>query len=498
MATEMPLHARTALAPFVRRRGRDSLERLALTLAAACVAWALLAGAAARHPVENREIRIFGIANGMLATGHFLVPQLRGSPRLEKPPLYHWLAVGSRWITGLPPRIAYRLPSVLAGVGLMAAVYALCRVAAAAALALPSALALPGFALLHGAAREASFDMLLASTAFCAAAAFWLWLDRGSRGWWQVGVVAFAAALLAKATPALGAVLIPVVIAALVLRPARQRPWAPALGAVVLALLPLAVWGVAALLASPESSRMVIDEALRPFGRRGDDLGATHYYNLFRYLYMVPILTLPGSLLLPAVLLRALATRGYREAPILRWALWSGLSIVGIFSLFPQKQENYMAMILPYAALLVGDAIWAVGNQLATQRCAAAARAAGATWGIGAIAAGAALWWALTHLMAIAPLEAGLAGGMVAALGALALWWAFGAAPWRSWLAGLGAFVVLAGMVNGTVLTLHAQMWSGEAGRQGDPRVQRWQALAAGHHWLKAYVPSSRREPDEL
>jgi 4-amino-4-deoxy-L-arabinose transferase-like glycosyltransferase len=494
----MPNRRRSLLTAALCFALRDTRERLVVMLGVMVAAGALLAGAAARPPVENREIRIFRVANGMLETGNLLVPQVGGRPRLHKPPLYYWLAAGARWVTRLPPRLAYRLPSMLAGIGLMPAVYAFCRAAGANAVALPSALTLSSFALLYGSAREANYDTLLAFTAFCAAAALWLWLERGSPGWWGVGVGAFAAALLAKATPALGAVLAPMVIAALMHRPFRPRLRAALLGTVALAALPLAVWGVTALLASPESFRVVIDQALQPFGRRTEEATAAHYRNTFYYLYMIPVLTLPGSLLLPAVLLRALATRGYREAPILRWALWSGLAIIGVFSLVPQKQDNYMTMILPYASLLAGDAIWAATRRPATPRCALAARAAGAVWGLGTIAAGVGLCWAMVRLMDVTLLEAGVAGGVLAALGALTLWWAFGAAPWRSWLAGLAAFVLLVGAVNGTVLTLQAQMQSGEAVRRGDPRAERWQVLAARYHWAKAVFPSNRRDADEL
>ena len=65
--------------------------------------------------------------------------------------------------------------------------------------------------------------------------------------------------------------------------------------------------------------------------------------------------------------------------------------------------------------------------------------------------------------------------------------------PWRPWLAGLGAFVVLAGTVNGTLLALQAQIRSGEASRRGDPRVERWLDLATLHH-LKKIGRASCRE----
>ena len=114
-----------------------------------------------------------------------------------------------------------------------------------------------------------------------------------------------------------------------------------------------------------------------------------------------------------------------------------------------------------------------------------------------AIAAGAGLWWGLTRLVDVGALEAGIISAVPVALGALALWWAFAAWPWRPWLAGLGAFVVLARTVNGTLLVLQAQIRSGEASQRGDPRVERWLALAARHNRMRAVFPSGDRGLDE-
>ena len=63
--------ARVAQAP-PPRLWRD---RFVLTFGVTAMAGALLTGAAARPPVENREIRIFRVANGMLERGNLLVPR---------------------------------------------------------------------------------------------------------------------------------------------------------------------------------------------------------------------------------------------------------------------------------------------------------------------------------------------------------------------------------------------------------------------------------------
>ena len=70
------------------RIGTRVRERIVLTLGCVATAWALLAGATERPPVENRGIRILRVAGATVETGDVLVPHVRGQPRFHKPPLY--------------------------------------------------------------------------------------------------------------------------------------------------------------------------------------------------------------------------------------------------------------------------------------------------------------------------------------------------------------------------------------------------------------------------
>jgi len=74
-----------------------------------------------RYPLESHEIFVAQTAREMAARGDWLVPRFNGEPRLTKPPLSYWLTGLFAWLDGKPVNALHaRLPSALAGVGLVA------------------------------------------------------------------------------------------------------------------------------------------------------------------------------------------------------------------------------------------------------------------------------------------------------------------------------------------------------------------------------------------
>ncbi len=65
---------------------------------------------------EPDEPRIALLAKSMEARGEWLLPTLEGEPYLESPPLAVWLPAACHRLTGLDPRLSYRLPFVLVAV----------------------------------------------------------------------------------------------------------------------------------------------------------------------------------------------------------------------------------------------------------------------------------------------------------------------------------------------------------------------------------------------
>lgn len=80
-----------------------------------------LAGLDAFPLRDNNEGLYAEVAREMLATGHFLVPQLNGVPYIEKPPLLYWLASAAMAVWGPSPgavRLASALPMLALCVGM--------------------------------------------------------------------------------------------------------------------------------------------------------------------------------------------------------------------------------------------------------------------------------------------------------------------------------------------------------------------------------------------
>ena len=483
----VPSSARTAT-PATRI---DPRWPLGLALALALVI--LLAGQALTPPATIREVRIFKIVDAMLESGDYLLPRLEGKLKLNKPPLYYWAAAGAAKITGAGERIAYRVPSALSAIGLVLFVYGFCVRTGLRELALPAALSLLGMATFYVNARIANFDMLLALFAFSAAACLAAWVREERRGALVLAGIAMALALLAKGTPAFAQVLIPALVMMWVAGKWRslRRPgfW---LGAVILPCIPIAAWGLAALLANEQPTQSFRDALLMPFGAKVETKTAMHHHNPFYFAYNLPLIAFPAALLLPVVAHRAIATRGYADAPVLRWALFSFLAVLLLFSVIPQKQLAYLLPLLPYLALLTADALrngWQ-GTWMAR-------------W---AWIAGGLFVLVLLALTVAAPVHFTLLAPSLSLAAASGLLFLASAA----WLArcvarrerGRAAAVALAGWM--LALLLHAGSFNvldtrfktGEIYQAPDYDAERWNAVFAKHPKLKSVLNTRKAEKD--
>lgn len=310
-------------------------------------------------PVENREIRILNVISGMIESGDYLTPRLHGRARFNKPPFYYWLGAAAQLATRLPDRVAYRLPSVLAGLGMMLCVYLFCRSAGLEQAAPVSALSLSAMMLFTANARIANFDMLLGTVSFASVSSLRAYLKSGRFHWLLWSGFFFAAALLTKATPAFAAVTLPSFL--LLMFQGKTALFRKPSFSIYAFLIPVLLgfsWEILMLSFSSEARQSFHDEALLPFGVADEEHHtALHYRNFFFYFLNLFKIALPTIIFLPLLVIRAARGRLYREKPTLRWAVASLGSIVLVFSLIPQKQINYMTVILPYLALLFGEAL---------------------------------------------------------------------------------------------------------------------------------------------
>lgn len=110
--------------PVTRSVGRSDLLVL---LAALLVAGALLGFRAGTGSLMPSDDAIYAqVAREMLADGRFPDLAWQGVPFFEKGPLLFWALAGSQAALG-PTMLALRLPGVLAGLGLLAGLYAVAR-----------------------------------------------------------------------------------------------------------------------------------------------------------------------------------------------------------------------------------------------------------------------------------------------------------------------------------------------------------------------------------
>jgi 4-amino-4-deoxy-L-arabinose transferase-like glycosyltransferase len=286
---------------------------------------------------------------------------LNGEPYTQKPPLYYWLAAAAGAPGDRVTEAAARLPSALAGIGLVALTIVFgTRLVGGATAALGAALLLTTFEFADN-ARRAQLDVLLALFETFALAAFFRF-DRGF-GRRAVSLAGMHAALgLAVLTKGPVGFLVPLLVIAAYLaweRRLRELPRALPWWGFLLSIGPGVAWIAGAVALAPPGffGDAVLDNLLGRFFA-----GTSHARPFYYYLYQLPVQSLPWSLLLPVVVWaarRQVFAAGADAADRRAWRFllaWVGASFV-FFSLSTGKRGLYMLPVLPAVALLVADAL---------------------------------------------------------------------------------------------------------------------------------------------
>ena len=182
----------------------DRLGRRSL-LALAVLAVLLLSLRLGTVPLlSENEGRRAAVIQTMLAGGDWLLPQLNGEVYIDKPPLHYWLGTAVAALRGQADEWAVRVPSALAGLALLAGLYAVIRRQSdspAAAMAVLALLSNVSFSMFG---RRAEIDLLfaaLAGGAWLAASHFLLADPR--RRWLDLAYALLGLALLTKGPVAL-------------------------------------------------------------------------------------------------------------------------------------------------------------------------------------------------------------------------------------------------------------------------------------------------------
>ena len=376
----MPIEARMADVPGLARRFWP--EALVSLLAAV----AFLGCLGSVDLWGKREQRASAEAIDTIEHNNWLVAQIQGRPRLEKPPLPRWSIAALMLLAGRRDEWMVRLPSALSALATVALVYVLGRRMAGREVGLASALVLCSLGFFVGEMRQASNDgplVLFTTLALCAA---WHRFDGEDEvfstdgkpmypiGRWSAGRVwtllfhcALALGFLTKGPVIL--LLVAVTVVPYLIFSGRLvwglRRLADPLGLLVFAIVAMS-WPVAVLLTDQTASWVWLLEM-------SEKTGASHILEHRRHPPLAgqwPGMVLPWTIIalvaaiMPFYLLgRKLswdransgAARS-RRSSFLWFAWWWGLGNLVVFCSWAVAKPNYYLPCLPGMALLIGSA----------------------------------------------------------------------------------------------------------------------------------------------
>ncbi|MBL8269269.1 ArnT family glycosyltransferase [Steroidobacter sp.] len=349
---DMPLH-------WLFRPGRDTLHDVRLDYGW-LIGFGLLliaTGIGLRDPWPADEPRFALIVRDMVATGEWLLPRVGGDVYADKPPLFFWLMGLSLLATG-SLRIAFLLPSLLAGIGCVLLIYDLGRRLWTRETGLAAGLALLLTIQFVWQARQAQIDATLCF--WCVLSLYGLLRHLLIGPAWRWYVVGWAAAGFGVITKGVGFLPLLLLIPFAVLRAGKWSPrahgtsWLPWLLGPLAFIAAVGVWLVPMLLAAHADPMLAAyrDEILfhQTVGRYTD---AWHHRKPVWYfaIEVIPALWMPLTLLLPW--LTPQWRRAWREGD-LRIALplcWIVMVVV-FFSLSSGKRGVYVLPAVPALALV--------------------------------------------------------------------------------------------------------------------------------------------------
>ncbi len=306
----------------------------------------------------KREQRASAEALDTVAHGHWLVAEIQGRPRLEKPPLPRWIAAALIVATGRRDEAIVRLPNALAACLTVALAYALGRGIGGRAVGLASGFALASSAYFVVEMRQAGNDGLLTLFTALALLAAWKRLQGGEggsagpRGWNLAFALALGLGFLTKGPVVLVLVAVPVVGSLATSQRLVEGLRLLADGRGLALFLALAVlWPVPVLVRDPTAARVWWLE----MGQKTGAAGVVHGNARASVVLDWPWMTLPWTplaLLAAAWPLRRSARRGRPEVGFAWWWAVGNLAVLGTWSV---AKPSYYLPCLPGVAVLVGS-----------------------------------------------------------------------------------------------------------------------------------------------
>ena len=313
----------------------------------------------------KREQRASAEALDTVDHGHWLVAEIQGRPRLEKPPLPRWITASLITLTGRRDEAIVRLPNALAALATVGLIYLLGRGLGGRSVGLASGFALASSSYFVVEMRQAGNDGLLALFTTLALLAAWMRLhgaregdeagppgdSPGHRGWAFVFHLALGLGFLTK-----GPIILLMVGLAVVgyLATARRmasglRSLADGWGLAAFALLALA-WPIPVLLRDPTAARVWWLEMAQKTGTldiphdRGRESLVLDWFGM----------TLPWTPLALVAAAWPLRRSARSERPRVAFAWWWAVGNLAVLGLWKVAKPSYYLPCLPGVALLVG------------------------------------------------------------------------------------------------------------------------------------------------
>lgn len=318
----------------------------------------------------KREQRASAEAIDTIREGHWLVAQIQGRPRLEKPPLPRWTIALLMLATGRQEEWIVRLPSAASALGMVALVYALGRSMGGRSVGLAAGLALTSFGFFVSELRQAGNDGPLAFFTTLAIYAAWRRLEpdgragpqaepaarpptQGRSGWLLLMYAALGLGFLTKGPIILllaAIAVLPYLACARRLRSGLGSLWS---GWGLLLFLVLAgSWPIPVLLSDPKAADVWYLEMAQKAGSAGIE---HHRVRAFLVLDW-PWMTAPWLLIASAAILLPFLKRERSLRPGVWLPWWWAFGNLAMFCLWKVAKPNYFLPCLPGAALLSGIA----------------------------------------------------------------------------------------------------------------------------------------------
>ncbi|WP_422928310.1 ArnT family glycosyltransferase [Singulisphaera sp. PoT] len=316
----------------------------------------------------KREQRASAEAMDTVDNHHWLVAQIQGRPRLEKPPLPRWTIATLVTLTGRRDEWIVRLPSALAAIGMVGLVYAFGRRMGGRSVGMASGLVLTSMGFFISELRQAGNDGPLAFFTTLALYAAWRRLEEnrvdaeegagqaqenaeGGRGWNLLFYLALGLGFLTKGPIVLllvAVTLLPYLYNARQLRRGLLR-LVDARGMLLFVGLALS-WPLPVLLNDPNAAHVWYVE----MGQKAGMAGISHSRHHQVLAADWPTMTAPWILLAISSVFLPFFPAAKRYRPMIWFPWFWAIGNLAMFCLWPVAKPNYYLPCLPGMALMIG------------------------------------------------------------------------------------------------------------------------------------------------